>query len=71
MGGARARRAVIDQTIGSAKTRLLKCFVLGEGKIFVITCASDPADFDQHLPVFEAALTTFRLLPRPAEISAY
>lgn len=66
VGGAKARRAVIDQTIGHAKTRLLKCFVLGEGKIFVITCASDPAGFDQHVPVFEAALATFKIHPRPA-----
>ena len=63
LGGAKARRAVIDQHIGVLRTRLLKCFVLGAGKVFVITCAGEPATFDVHLPVFEAALATFRIAP--------
>lgn len=64
LAGARARRVVIDQTIGSLKSRLLKCFVLGHGRVFVITLASEPLAFDRQLPVFEAALATFRIQPR-------
>lgn len=70
VAGARARRVVIDQAIGSQKTRLLKCFVLGQGRVFVITLASEPAAFDRQLPVFEAALATFRIYPRPRATSS-
>lgn len=71
VAGLRARRAIIDQTIGSRKSRLLKCFVLGHGHVFVITCASEPLAFERQLPIFEATLATLRILPRPVVPSLY
>jgi hypothetical protein len=68
VAGARARRVIVDQTIGRRKTRLLKCFVLGQGRVFVITCASEPKAFARHMPIFEATLATFRILPPPGTV---
>ncbi len=65
VAGVRARRVVIDQTIGRLKSRLLKCFVIGRGRVFVITLASEPLAFDRQLPVFEAVLSTFKPAAAP------
>ncbi|MNS30275.1 hypothetical protein D3C72_623010 [compost metagenome] len=59
VGGSPGVRLVIDQTMGQAKTRLLKTFVGHGGKIYVITCAAEPARYEAYRGAFDAAIASF------------
>ncbi|MFN3431279.1 MAG: hypothetical protein ACK46X_15155 [Candidatus Sericytochromatia bacterium] len=59
VGGAPGVRLVIDQAMGQAKTRLLKTFVGHGGKVYVITCAAEPARFKAYEGAFDGALESF------------
>jgi hypothetical protein len=60
VGGAPGVRLVIDQTMGQARTRLLKTFVGHSGKVYVITCAAEPARFQAYRGAFDQAIESFR-----------
>lgn len=59
VGGAPGVRLVIDQTMGQAKTRLLKTFVGHGGKVYVITCAAEPSRFQVYRGAFDEAIASF------------
>lgn len=59
VAGVPARRLVLDQTLGPAKTRLLKVFLVAGEQIFVITGAAEPQAFTRTLPAFEAVVASF------------
>lgn len=63
VGGQPAVRLVIDQTLGTTKTRLLKTFVAHGGKIYVVTCAAEPSAFEQYLPQFVRAVESLAFSP--------
>lgn len=71
----KARRLILDQDLtemnpklppAKAKTRLLKVFLANGEQVYVITCASAPADFAKALPAYEDVIRSLRILPPPA-----
>jgi hypothetical protein len=67
LAGERARRLVIDQTIGPATSRLLKVFVAHAGKIYIVTCATEPAKFKAYAPRFDAVVASLAFVPVVAD----
>jgi hypothetical protein len=63
VGGQPGVRLVIDQTLNQNKTRLVKTFVAHGGKVYVVTCASEPARFKQYQPHFDQAVASLAFSP--------
>jgi hypothetical protein len=63
VGGQPGVRLVIDQTLNQNKTRLVKTFVTHGGKVYVVTCAAEPARFKQYQPLFDRALASLAFSP--------
>jgi hypothetical protein len=61
--GVDARRFIIEQKLPVSTARVVKCFLIKGGHIFVITCAAEPGAFKASLPVFEKILGTFKAFP--------
>lgn len=54
LGAQPAHRMVLQQGLAGSESKQLKYFVAAEPRVLIITGQSEPEDFDEYLPLFEA-----------------
>lgn len=61
IGGKPAVQIIQSISAHGLKLQQLQTFILGNGEIYIVTCTTTSANFDQHLPRFRKIAQTFQL----------